>query len=270
MTTYIPLLVFICIGGLFFLLAIVLIAIFIWVLKRNADVWQAAGKALQGDAKSYLAEQGRVLLPWNENALSDFSANLEINGQQVFNKLRYRGRFKSLSQPDESGWLAFDLNLTTGKGALLAQTAGRNFMLTVNGGLLQELTAEVRVDGILLGQIRVQGQLIFLLGVGARPLGQYNHPSREWRLSAQTSIYYLRPGYFDPTYSPVEIHGHQAAEFNSNLILSQHLKYLKEPIPALFRNLTLDLTSEEQDWLVTLAVFESYLRIARHLSEKQN
>ncbi|TFG67268.1 MAG: hypothetical protein E4H27_09210 [Anaerolineales bacterium] len=240
------------------------------MLKRFANAWQAAGKALQGDAKSYLAEQGRVLLPWNENALSDFSANLEINGQQVFNKLHYRGRFKSLSQPDESGWLAFDLNLTTGKGALLAQTAGRNFMLTVNGGILQELTAEVRVDGMPLGQICVQGLQIFLLGVDARPLGQYNHPSKEWRLSAQTSIYYLRPGYFDPTYSPVEIHGRQVAEFNNNLILSQHLKFLQDPVPALYRNLALNLTSEEQDWLVTLAVFESYLRIAHHLSEKRN
>lgn len=267
MTTYIPLLVFICIGGLLFLFAIVLIAVFIWVLKRSVGIWQAAGEALHGDTKSYLAEQARILLSWDDNALSDFSTILEINGQQVFNKLHYRGRLKSLAKPDTLGWLVFDLQLTTGKGPLLAQTGKSRYTLDVNGGLFQELTAEVNVDGIRLGWVRVQGQQVVLQGVDQLPLGQYVRPSPRLRL---TSVHYLRPGFFEPTYSPMEIRGRQVAEFNNNLILSQHLKFLQDPIPTLYRNLTLNLTSEEQDWLVTLAILESYLRIARHLSEKQH
>ncbi len=265
--TYIPILVFVCIGGLMLLAAIAIIAALIWFLKRHTSVWQKAGEALQDDAKTYLAEQSRLLLAWNETALPDFSSNLEINGQQVFNRLHYRGRLKSLLQPGEAGWLAFDLNLVTGKGMLLAQTAERQFALAVQGGLFQDLAVEARVDGMLLGWLRIHGQQASLYGSDQRPLGRYARPAPQLRLAAPNTIHYLRPGFFDPAYTPVEIRERQAAEFNTNLVLSQHLEYMPTPLAPLYRNLAPDLTSEDQDWLVTLAVLESYLRIARHLSE---
>lgn len=265
--TYIPILVFICIGGLILLVAIAIIAALIWFLKRNASVWQKAGETLQDDVKTYLAEQSRILLAWNETALPDLSSNLEINGQQVFNKLHYRGRLKSLAQPEEAGWLAFDLHLTTGKGPLLAQTSASQYELMVNSGLLQDLSVEARVDGMPLGWIRVQGELTVLLGTDQRPVGQYSRTPVKLRLVAPRSIYYLRSGYFEPTYSAIEIRGHQIAQFNNNIILSQHLKFMQEPIPSLYRNLASGLTHEETEWLVVIAILESYLRISRHLSE---
>ena len=237
----------------------------VWFSRRTGRVFQEADRELATDTGFYLNEVANQLLPCEPDALEDFASLLEITGRRVGPSLHYRGKLKSLKQMETPGWLAFDLQLKFGKGFMKMRAVERDYELDVERNNI----SEVRVDGIPLGQIHARGRNeIILLSVDGRPLGRYQHqrPDMGFRFSAK--VYYLRPGYLEPTYSPVEIRGRQAAEFNNNMILSQHLQFLQGPVQPLYQNLAPDLTSEETDWLMALLALEIYYRIARHLSDK--
>jgi len=235
--------------------------VFMRFLRRGEKVFQGASQALEKESGAYLAEA--ELLPWQPDALADFASHLEIAGLQIGPSLHYRGALKSLSQPETPGWLTFDLQLKFGKGTMEVRTAKGAYRLDIALN-----AAQVRVDGIPLGQIHTRGDEITLLGMDQRPLGHYQHQRPYLGLRVSVKVYYLRPGYLDPTYSPVEMRGRQIAEFNNNMILSQHLQFLQGPVPPLYRNLDPDLTAEETDWLMALLALEIYYRISRHLSDK--
>lgn len=261
-----PILMLLIIGGACLLAGVLLFGVgwmFSKFIRRGEPVFQSANRALAEDSGNYFTEAQNQLLPWEPDALHDFAAHLAIEGRRIGPSLHYRGTLKSLKQPETFGWLAFDLQLKFGKGSMKVCTAQSAYQIEIAPN-----TAKVRVDGIPLGQIHTRGDEITLLGVDGRPLGRYQHQRTYLGLRVSVKVYYLRPGYFDPTYSPVEVGGRQVAEFNNNLILSQHLKFSQKPVPQVYQNLASDISSEELDWLLALLGLEIYYRINRHLSDK--
>lgn len=172
--------------------------------------------------------------------------------------LHYSGTLKSIVQPESFGWLAFDLQLKRAKGPMELVTAAGIYELEINLG-----SAKVRADGQPLGSLVTRAQKVHLLGIDEQPFGYYKRPSKAIK-------FYLgpNPDFFKPAYGSVVMNGRQVAEFNNNMVLIQHLKFMEDPMPTLYQNLVNDLTSEETDWLLALLAMEIYFRIERHLSDK--
>jgi hypothetical protein len=233
-----------------------IVAFVVWFMRRNNRVIQDASDALKQDSDSYLFDSTAQMQIWQAGALADFSSHLEIFGRRIAWSLHYRGALKSLAQPDAFGWLAFDLQIERAKGQIELRTEQSTYLLEIKGAVL-----DILVDGQPLGALQARGNKVTLVGPDARPVGGYQRPSRGWGLS-------LGADYLKPTYAPVRVRKRQVAEFNNNMLLSQHLKFLKGDLPPLYRNLTSDINAEDGDWLLALLGYEIYQRISRHLREK--
>jgi hypothetical protein len=242
-------------GFLFFAVAIAALALFFRALVRGAR----SNPALQGTAEEHLAAAVPALLPWRTEALADLSSHLEMVGYSALGELHYRGAFKSLSQPQATGWLAFDLHLKRAKGPVMVSTSAHACRLDV-----EWRTAQVTVDGQLLGRIQTQGLEVTLLDLENRPIGHYHRQrQRFWN-----DVNVGRQGFFEPAYGPVMVHDRTLAEINSNPVRSQHLARLDRPLPAMIQNLVPSLTPEEEAWLVALVGLEIYYRITRYLNSR--
>jgi hypothetical protein len=173
----------------------VLVAVFVWWSRRTARVFKEADEALQVEADAYFADIVPKLQAWHPEALADFSSRLEWAGRRVVWSIHYRGAIKSLGQPEETGWLAYELRLKWGKGPLVLRTSARTWQLDIQGN-----SAGVTVEGKPLGRLHRQRREVTLFGADDRPIGQYHRaPPGLW---GWWNV--RRPEYFIPAYGPVE------------------------------------------------------------------
>jgi hypothetical protein len=246
----------IAVGGLLFaLVAVAVVVLLIRGMARSAR----SNPALQGTGEQYLAGMAPKLQPWRAGALADFSSLMEMVGYSALGSIHYRGTVKSLSQPEATGWLAYELRLKRAKGSLLLRTSAQMGQLDIDWS-----SAQVTVSGNLLGRWQARGREVTLLDAKGRPVGRYQRqPRKPWivRRVPQT-------GYFDPGHGPVELRGRLVAEINSNLIPSKYIPYLKDPVPPLLQKLDPELEPVEEDWLLALVGLEVYDCIARDLSDR--
>lgn len=247
----------VCLFGL--LIAAFLGVMFLLVMRRTARVFRHANQALQTDTTAYFADSVPKLLPWQSNGFADLSSQFEMTGIAAIG-LHYRGVIRSLSQPNESGWLAYDLRLDwRSRGALILRTSSRAVQLEFRGSPSD--TLQVSADGIPLGSLREQSGEIVLRDVLRQQVGRYSRYRRKpFRLRLTTVD-------VEPGYGAVEIDGRQVAEINHNLIPNQYVSLLNQPVPALLHDLPPALRSQEEDWLLALIALEVYYRIARKISD---
>ncbi len=256
-------LAFFCFGLLFFLLiASIIVAAFIVSTRRLSRTFGEAGRVLGTDTATYFADAVGTLLPWDSSAWSDLSSHLEMSGIAKPGSVHYRGAIKSLSQPQERGWLVYEMRLKwRADGMLVLRTSAHALQLTLQNNSASSV--QVLADGIPLGSLREQGGDIALFNTMGQPIGKYNRYRRklQWRPYGVEDV--------EPGYGALAIGDRQLAEMNCNLIPNQYVAQLAQPIPALLRNVAPDVTSQEEDWLLALIGLEVYYRITRKVSDKR-
>jgi hypothetical protein len=246
----------IAIGGFLFLAVGVAVVVLLFRgLVRSAR----STPALQGTTEEYVASIVPGLQPWGAGALADLSSHLEMAGYAALGDVHYRGVFKSLSQPQKTGWLAYELHLKRAKGPVVLFTSTQTIQLDVAWR-----AAQVMLNGQPLGRFQTQGMEVTFLDLEGRPMGQYQR--KRQRFWSDDNMW--RKGFFDPAYGPVMLHGRPLAEINSNPIRSQHIARLDRPMPPLIQNLAPSLASEEEAWLLALVGLEIYYRITRYLNSR--
>lgn len=254
---------------LFALLALAFTAfIFFKIIKRSSNVHQEAETTLSTKNDSYFSQATSRLLTWDTNSLEDFTSLVGITGRSYFGNMHSRGSIKSMTQPEETfDWLVFDLQLKRSKGRMEIHTAERRYELDIHMNNL----SQVRVDGIPLGKMTLDGRRLFLLGLGGeKTVGYYDHKKPNRKLAIRLGRYYTLPDYYKPLYSPVLIHGRQVADFNSRIMFTKHKDFVKDPVVPLYRNIAPDINAEEKDWIIALLGLEIWYRIAYDLRARSN
>jgi hypothetical protein len=246
----------IALGGFLFLAVGVAVVV---LLFRRLVRGARSNPALQGTTEEYAASIVPRLQSWGAGALADLSSHLEMTGYAALGDVHYRGAFKSMSQPQETGWLAFELHLKRAKGPVVLFTSTQTIHLDVAWR-----AAQVTADGQPLGRFQTQGLEVTVLDLEGMPIGQYQRQRQ--RFWSDDNMW--RKGFFDPAYGPVVLRGRPLAEINSNPIRSQHIARLDRPMPPLIQNLAPSLASEEETWLLALIGLEIYYRITRHLNSR--
>lgn len=224
----------------------------IFFLKFFNKQWSAVNTGLQQPAGEYLAETAAKLLPWTPQTLADLSAYLDYVSRAGLGNLHARGTVKSLSRPDETGWLAFELQLKHLKGAMILKSAQKRWQLKFLGATSRETPVEV--DGEPLGTIQSIRKEILLLDPNGQTIGRYQRRQLLGGLGGLTE--YAQTPYF----GSVELNGRTLAELNRNPVLRQPLVGEKTPSP-LVKDPASDLTPEEETWLVALVGWEIMYRI---------
>lgn len=189
-------------------------------------------------ASDFVSRTVPTLLPWQPGALADLAAHWEgTRGGFVIGE--HQGVLKSLSNLDGPGLLACYLSLKGNQGFLLLCTPEHEVRLDIETD-----GANVAVEGQPLGSIHLREGTIF--DSGGRPVGRYH---RQRGLS--------------PRYGPVELYGRTVAEVNDTLVRGGEF-LLDGGARPLVRNLTPDLTPEEENWLLALVALELYHDAIRH------
>ncbi|RME05796.1 MAG: hypothetical protein D6803_08130 [Anaerolineae bacterium] len=143
-----PLILIAGIFAIFCLIGALLLFVFIWFGRRFVSIWNQSEKALQGEPDAYLAEKVSAM---PDAPLTDYASLLSLAGQQILNKLHYRGALHRLAdpRPEAPAPLAFDLQTVSGRGVLLARTASHRHELEIQRkGVLSPPVYRVHVDGI--------------------------------------------------------------------------------------------------------------------------
>jgi len=105
-----------------------------------------------------------------------------------------------------------------------------------------------------LGSIRLPDQT--LLNEGEQPIGCYHrYRGLRWQVGSASA---------SSRYGPVELHGRRMAEVNDGLVRGGGLLTGSAASRPLLRNLSPDLTPEEEDWLLALVALELYYDALRH------
>ncbi|RMF01562.1 MAG: hypothetical protein D6768_10345 [Chloroflexi bacterium] len=241
---------------LFCLIVFAILAVFagavIFFLKFFNKQWSAVNTGLQQPGKAYLAETAANLLPWTPEALADLSAYLDYVSRAGLGNLHARGTVKSLSRPDETGRLVFELQLKRLKGAMTLKSAQKCWQLKFLG--LTSKETPVEADGEPLGTIQSIRKEILLLDPNGQTIGRYQRRQLLGGFGGLTE--YAQTPYF----GPVELNGRVLAELNRNPILLKPLVGNKIP-PPLVKDPASDLTPEEETWLVALVGWEIMYRI---------
>ena len=243
-------LAFLCIAGVIIVILIAVMGGMVWGISR---VFSKSGEALQAETGEYFADIVPQLQPWEPDAPTDFSSQLEIAGRSALGKLHYRGVVKSLGQSDLPGWLAFDLQLKFGKGPMLLRTAGHSLHLDFGG--IGSRTVLISMNEQPFGAIQEAAE-VGLLDTQERQIGCY----KQHRLALGAS---LSDHARNPYYGPVEIAGRALAELNRNPLLHKRLLG-DEKVSPFFQNVAPNLTPEEEIWLLALTGWEIYNRIITH------
>jgi hypothetical protein len=178
--------------------------------------------------------------------------------------INYRGAIKSLSQPGDTGWLAYDTQVKRLKGPVMLRSTARGWTLNVQGSLTS-LDAQVLVEGAHLGNLRTQDSDVLMLDAGNETIGVYRRFARQ---QLRVHLNQRRLVDVEPGYGQVELSGRILAEINHNLIPNRYVERLDQPAPSLLQNIDPALAPHEVDWLVALLGLEIYRRITRMISER--
>jgi len=199
-------------------------------------------------ASDFVSRTVPTLLPWRPGALADLAARWEgTRGGLVIEE--HQGVLNSLGNPDGPGLLACYLSLKGSRGFLLLCTSGPFDSAQDR----REVRLDIKVDGAHvaiggqpLGSIHLREGTIF--DSGGQPVGRYH---RQRSLSSS------------PRYGPVELYGRTVAEVNDTLVRGGEF-LLDGGARPLVRNLTPDLTQEEESWLLALVALELYYDAISH------
>ena len=222
----------------------------IFIFRRFNQINKDAGQRLAADKETFFQRVEPDLLPWQAGAIADLSSKVEYAGRSGLGQSHYRGTIQSLNKP-EAAWLAFDLRINVGKGSLHLRSARYEIRLDFAG--LGYKPVQIFENQAPFGTI-MEGNIMQLLDVAGRDWGTYHQ--HKLAMGVQPSDYNLKP-----YYGPVEIDGKKIAELNRNPLLTRRWRSQTDYHP-LFRNIAAELNDDQQIWLLALAGWELYNRIA--------
>jgi hypothetical protein len=212
----------------------------LFIILRQSQPYSAQEKSqAETNAADFFSQTVPNLLPWQQDALADLAARWE-GTRGGFAVGQYQGVIKSLSQLDQSGWLACSLSRKGSQGFLNLRSTEHEVRLDIAGYEVQ-----VNVEGRSLGSINLRDGTI--LDSTGQSIGRYQ---RYHGLRLQVGSQPL-----SARYGPLELHGRTVAEVSDGLVRSSALFDPGTSRPLL-RNLVSDLTQEEENWLLALVALE--------------
>jgi len=147
-------------GGVFFLILVVFIVILRLFIKKSSAISTKVTQDLSQSSAQFFADIVPQLIPWETSALGDLSAALEYSSRTRRGHIHARGRLKSLKQPGQVGWLAFELRIEDFKGSMLMKSSDCEWELQFLS--LTSRETPLMVDGLQLGSIHDTHQGVVL------------------------------------------------------------------------------------------------------------
>lgn len=205
----------------------------------------------------YLDDAAPNLLPWPPQPLTSLASHIRLseatrNGERLF----FRGHLGHATE--DAAWLAFEMNNQPDDQRISLQTHQRRIELR----FLDRDQADAQThDGRPIGTLNRARAIIELVSPDGFAIGDY-------QLAAKPTVLPDLPSSAQPYYGPLRIGNNLLIEINSNLVTPRTTLTERLPAPPLLSNPPLSLTTDQEDWLLTLIawqVFQSLYRDRKQL-----
>jgi len=239
-------------GGVFLLIVVVFVVVLRLFIKQSSAISTKVTQDLSQSSAEFFAETVPQLISWETSALGDLSAVLDYSCRTRRGHIHARGKLKSLQQPNQAGWLVFEMRIDDFKGCILMKSSDSEWELQFLG--LRSKETPVAVDGMPLGTIHETYQGILLLSVVDQQVGIYQQHQLLGGIGGLTN--YAQHPYF----GAVILNGRTIAEINRNPILLKSM-IKTAAAPPLVKMHDVQISRDEQDWLAALVAWEILYRI---------
>ncbi|RMF32245.1 MAG: hypothetical protein D6759_08765 [Chloroflexi bacterium] len=211
----------------------------VWLFRRvrqadRAPVSAAEQEKMQAEVDALMSK----VRPWRREALADLQATRQVRWMSFGRRARVRGLIAASRSDAERTWAAFALRGRRVYGRPISFEGRAHVRTTAQSFDFEAQPTDlisIQVDHEPLGSIHPDGTL---LDPSGQPIGQFPpHPAND-----------------QATY-PVTLHGRVVARLR-NLYHGGLFSFRRQPRPPAVEIIAPDLTLEERDWLLALALWQ--------------